>query len=154
MENDAVPDRRTAEAELATLQAQRAALADRAVQPWWYDALLGLLIAGFLASYSLRNTWVTLGALVLLLVGLRGMIALYTRLTGLWVNGFRKGPTRRAIYVWLVLYAVVLGAAAIAEYLLDVRGAMAVGGAVIGVGLALISRWWTRIYVAELREGP
>ena len=151
MENDAVPDRRTAEAELATLQAQRAALADRAVQPWWYDALLGLLIAGFLASYSLRNTWVTLGALVLLLVGLRGMIALYTRLTGLWVNGFRKGPTRRAIHVWLVLYAVVLGAAAIAEYLLDVRGAMAVGGAVIGVGLALISRWWTRIYVAELR---
>jgi hypothetical protein len=154
MENDAVPDRRTAEAELATLQAQRAALADRAVQPWWYDALLGLLIAGFLASYSLRNTWVTLGALVLLLVGLRGMIALYTRLTGLWVNGFRKGPTRRAIHVWLVLYAVVLGAAAIAEYLLDVRGAMAVGGAVIGVGLALISRWWTRIYVAELRGEP
>jgi hypothetical protein len=151
MENNAVPDRSTAETELGTLQAQRAALADRVVQPWWYDALLGLLIAGFLASYSLRNTWVTLGALVLFVVGLRAMIALYTRLTGLWVNGFRKGPTRRAIHVWLVLYAVVLGAAAIAEYLLDVRGAMAVGGAVIGVGLALISRWWTRIYVAELR---
>jgi hypothetical protein len=151
MENNAVPDRSTAETELATLQAQRAALADRVVQPWWYDALLGLLIAGFLASYSLRNTWVTLGALVLFVVGLRAMIALYTRLTGLWVNGFRKGPTRRAIHVWLVLYAVVLGGAAIAEYLLDVRGAMAVGGAVIGVGLALISRWWTRIYVAELR---
>jgi hypothetical protein len=50
-----------------------------------------------------------------------------------------------------VLYAVVLGAAASAEYLLDVRGAMAVGGVVIGIGLALISRWWTRIYVAELR---
>jgi hypothetical protein len=152
MENNAVPDRSTAETELATLQAQRAALADRVVQPWWYDALLGLLIAGFLASYSLRNTWVTLGALVLFVVGLRAMIALYTRLTGLWVNGFRKGPTRRAIHVWLVLYAVVLGGAAIAEYLLDVRGAMAVGGAVIGVGLALISRWWTRIYVAELRS--
>src|SRR3712207_5194631 len=144
MESNEVSDRAGAEAELAVLQVQRAALAERVMQPWWYDALLGLLIAGFLASYSLRSTWVTLGALVLLVVGLRAMVALYTRLTGLWVNGFRKGPTRRAIHVWLVLYAVALGAAAIAEYLLDARGAMAVGGAVIGVGLALISRWWTR----------
>ena len=151
MESNEVSDRAAAAAELAALQSRRAALAERATQPWWYDALLGLLIAGFLASYSLRNTWVTLGALVLLLVALRAMVALYTRLTGMWVNGFRKGSTRRPIHVWLVLYAVVLGAAASAEYLLDVRGAMAVGGVVIGIGLALISRWWTRIYVAELR---
>jgi hypothetical protein len=151
MESNEVSDRAAAAAELAALQSRRAALAERAMQPWWYDALLGLLIAGFLASYSLRNTWVTLGALVLLLVALRAMVVLYTRLTGMWVNGFRKGSTRRAIHVWLVLYAVVLGAAASAEYLLDVRGAMAVGGVVIGIGLALISRWWTRIYVAELR---
>ena len=151
MESNEVSDRAAAAAELAALQSRRAALAERAMQPWWYDALLGLLIAGFLASYSLRNTWVTLGALVLLLVALRAMVALYTRLTGMWVNGFRKGSTRRAIHVWLVLYAVVLGAAASAEYLLDVRGAMAVGGVVIGIGLALISRWWSRIYIAELR---
>ncbi|MEX5721364.1 hypothetical protein [Geodermatophilus maliterrae] len=154
MESDGMPDRTTAEEQLAALQADRTAVAERVVQPWWYDALLGLLIAGFLASYSLRSTWVTLGALVLFLLGMRGLVALYTRLTGLWVNGFRAGPTRRAIHVWLVLYAVVLGAAATAEYLLDVRGAMAVGGAVIGVGLALISRWWTRIHVAELRGQP
>jgi hypothetical protein len=49
--------------------------------------------------------------------------------------------------------AVVLGAAAAAEFLLDVRGALVVGAAVLGVGIALISRWWTRIYVAELRSG-
>ncbi|SDC42310.1 hypothetical protein SAMN05660690_1376 [Geodermatophilus telluris] len=142
-----------AAAQLAALQADRAALADRVVQPWWYDALLGALIAGFLASYSLHSTWATAVALVVLVVAMRLMVALYTRLTGLWVNGFRAGPTRRAIRVWVVLYAVVLGAAAVAEYLLDLRGAMAVGGVVIGIGLALISRWWTRIYVAELRSG-
>ena len=95
----------------------------------------------------------TLGALALLLVALRAMLALYTRLTGLWVNGFRQGQTRRAVRVWLVLYVVVLGVAATGEYLLGIRGAMVVGGAVIGVGLALIGRWWTRIYVAELRGG-
>ena len=151
MESNEVSDHAAAEAELAALQAQRAALADRAVQPWWYDALLGLLVFGLLASYSARNTWVTLGALVVFALGLRGLVALYTRLTGLWVSGLRQGPTRRAIHVWFVLYAVVLGAAAVAEYLLDLRGAMVVGAAVIGAGLALVSRWWTRIYVAELR---
>ena len=150
METDDV-DRDSAAAQLAGLRADRESLADRVVQPWWYDALLGLLVAGFLASYSLRSTWATVVAIVVLGVAMRLMVALYTRLTGLWVNGFRAGPTRRAIRAWIVLYAAVVGAAAIAEYLLDLRGAMAVGGVVVGVGLALISRWWTRIYVAELR---
>ena len=153
MESNEVSDRAAAEAELTALQSQRAALAERAMQPWWYDALLGLLVFGLLASYSARNTWVTLVALVVFVLALRGMVVLYTRLTGLWVSGLRQGRTRRAITVWFVLYAVVLAASAVAEYLLDLRGAMVAGAAVIGVGLALISRWWTRIYVAELRGG-
>jgi hypothetical protein len=76
----------------------------------------------------------------------------YTRITGVWVNGFRPEPTRRAVGAWFVLYAVVLAAAASAEFLLGVRGAMVAGAAVLGVAIALISRWWTRIYVAELRS--
>jgi hypothetical protein len=88
-------------------------------------------------------------------VGMAGMAALrsvYTRITGVWVSGLRPGPTRRAMNVWFVLYAVVLAAAAVAEFLLHVPGAIVVGAAVLGVGIALISRWWTRIYVAELRS--
>ena len=151
---DGTAGRTAAAAQLAALQAGRAALAERVVQPWWYDVLLGLLVAGLLASYSLRSTWVTLGALVLFLLGLRGLVALYTRRTGLWVDGLRAGPTRRAVRVWFVGYAVVVGVAAGAEYLLGLRGAMAGGGVVVGVGIALVSRWWTRIYVAELRGEP
>ena len=60
----------------------------------------------------------------------------------------RHGPR----HAWFVLYAVVLAAAAVAEFLLHVPGAIVVGAAVLGVGIALISRWWTRIYVAELRS--
>ena len=153
MESDAVSDRSTAEAQLATLQAQRAALAERVLVPWWYDALLSLLVFGLLGSYSARSNWVTLPAVAVFLLGLGGMKVLYQRLTGVWVNGFRKGATRRAIHVWLVAYGVLIGAAAVAEYLLDLRGAMAVGGAVIAVVLYAVNRWWTRIYVAELREG-
>jgi hypothetical protein len=152
MESDGgTMDATTAAAELAALGQDRAALAERVVQPWWYDALLGLLVAGFLSSYSTQNVWVISGALVLLLIGIRGLMTLYRRITGVWVNGLRRGPTQRAITVWFVVYGVVVAAAAVFEFLLDVRGAMVVGGIVVGVAIFFISRWWTRIYVAELR---
>jgi hypothetical protein len=130
---------------------RRAALADRVVQPWWYDALLGLLVAGFVSSYSTRDVWVILGATVVLLAGLRGLMAVYRRITGMWVNGLRPGATQRATRVWFVVYAVVIAAAAVVEYGLEIRGAMVVAGLVLGVAIAVISQWWARIYVAELR---
>jgi hypothetical protein len=152
MESDELDDRAAAEAQLATLQAQRAALAERAMQPWWYDALLGVLLFGFIASYAWDNTWLTLGATVVFLLCLRGMMALYKRHTGFWISGFRQGRTQRAIAVWLVCVLVVLGAG----FALDAAGrvwAMPAAGAVLGIAVAAISRWWTRLYVAELREG-
>ena len=150
MESNGVSDRTAAEAELATLRAQRAAFADRAVQPWWYDALLGLLLFGFVSSYSLHSTWVTLVALGLFLLGIRGLVAGYRRRTGFWVSGLREGRTGRAVLVWAGFALLVLLAGFAAED--RWRGAMVVAGAVLGVGVALVSRWWTRIYVAELRE--
>jgi hypothetical protein len=152
MESDGgTMDATAAAAELAALDADRAALAERVVQPWWYDALLGLLIAGLVSSYSSHNVWVILGALLVFVAGLRGLVAIYRRITGVWVNGLRPGPTQRPAHVWFVVYGVVLSAAAAFEFLLDIRGAMVVGGIVLGVAVAVISQWWTRIYVAELR---
>jgi hypothetical protein len=151
--DDLTVDPAAAAAQLATLQADRAAVAARAMQPWWYDAVLGLLVFGLIGSYSAHRTWVTGIALVVFLAGCAGLVALYRRITGFWVNGMRPGRTRRAVRVWFVVYAVVLAGAAAAEFLLDLRYAMVVGGAVLGVGAALISRWWSRIYIAELREG-
>jgi hypothetical protein len=147
-------DRAAAAADLAALSAGRSAVADRAMQPWWYDALLGLLVFELIGSYSAHRNWVTAVALVVFLAGCLGLMAVYRRLTGFWVNGMRPGRTQRAVRVWLVGYALVLALAAGAEYGLGWRGAMVVGGAVLGVGIALISRWWTRIYVAELRGEP
>jgi len=144
-------DTTAAAAELAALDADRAALAERVVQPWWYDALLGLLVAGFISSYSTRNVWVILAAFLVLALGLRGLMAVYRRITGMWVSGLRPGPTQRAIRVWFVVYAVVVAAAAVFEYGLEIRGAMVVAGIVLGVAIAVISQWWARINVAELR---
>jgi hypothetical protein len=153
MESDGTTtDRATAAADLAALQAGRTTMADRAVQPWWYDACLGLLIFVLVSSYSAHRDWVPLVAVVVVLAGCYRLKTAYVRHAGFWVSGLRPGRTRRAIRVWIATYVVVLALAAGAEYGLGWRGAMVVGGAVLGVGIALISRWWTRIYVAELRE--
>ena len=142
----------TAAAQLASLRAARAAMARRAMQPWWHDALLGLLVFGLIASYSARENWVTLVALLVFLGGLLFLVSAYKRTTGFWVNGFRPGRTRKAVRVWLAGYVVVLALAGGVEYGLDRRGAMVVAGVVLGVGVALFSRWWSRLYVAELRD--
>jgi hypothetical protein len=147
-------DRAAAAAQLAALRSGRAQMAERAMQPWWYDALLGLLVFGLIGSYSAHESWVTAVALVVFLAGCSGLMTAYKRITGFWVSGLRPGKTQRAIRVWFLGYVVVLALAAGAEYGLGLRGAMVVGGAVLGVGVALISRWWSRIYIAELREGP
>lgn len=151
MENEHSVDSSAAAVELAALQADRTALAERVVQPWWYDALLGLLTFGLFASYSFDFPWVTIGALVVFMAGLGGLVATYRRLTGSWVSGDRPGATRRAYVTWLIGATLVVVPALVLELLLDVRGAMVVAGVILGVGVALVSRWWTRIYVAELR---
>ncbi len=143
------PEAVAAAAELAALRSQRAALAERAVQPWWYDALLGLLLFGFVSSYALHSTGVTLAALVVFLLCLRGLVAVYRKRTGFWVSGLREGRTWRAVLAWgaFALLVLLAGFAGDDHW----RGSMVVAGAVLGVGVAVVSRWWTRIYVAELR---
>jgi hypothetical protein len=144
-------DRDAAAAQLAVLQADRAALADRAMQPWWYDALLGGCIFLILGAQAFDHPVVTVVGCLLGAAGLGWLVSTYRRLTGTWVNGFRRGPTRKAIGVWLGLYVLVVVPAFVLHLRYDQHWAMAVAGAVLGVSIALISRWWSRIYIAELR---
>jgi len=139
-------DRDAAVAQLAALRADRAALADRVLQPWWYDVLLGLLLFGFLASYAFDSLWVTFPALVLFGAGLGALVSAYRRITGVWVSA--KG---RPVVLWGVLVLVVLGPALVLAQVYDQHWAMVVAGAVLGVAVAVLSRLWGRAYVAELR---
>jgi hypothetical protein len=152
MESNGI-DRAAAEAQLMALQADRASVADRAMQPWWYDALLGLLVFGLLAVVAVGNPFLTIAAAAAFGYGMRWLMATYQRLTGFWVNGLRPGRTRRAIRVWFVLYALTVGPALVLALGFDVRWPLVLVGAVMGLSIALISRWWSRIYIAELREG-
>ena len=145
MESNGI-DRDVAAAQLAALQADRAALADRVLQPWWYDVSLGLLLFGFLASYAFDSLWVTFPALVLFGAGLGALVAAYRRITGVWVS-----TGGRAMGLWAVLVLVVLVPALVLSEGFDQHWAMVVAGAVLGVAVAVFSRLWGRAYVAELR---
>ncbi|MGY1820708.1 hypothetical protein [Geodermatophilus sp. SYSU D00079] len=139
-------DRDTAVAQLAALQADRAALADRVVPPWWYDVTLGLLLFAFLASYAFDSLWVTFPALVLFGAGLGALVSAYRRITGIWVN-----VTPRALVQWGAVVLVVLVPAFVLAEGYDQHWAMVVAGAVLGVAVVVFGRLWSRAYAAELR---
>ncbi len=156
-EGAAVTDPQVAAAQLAALQSDRAGLADRLMQPWWYDVTLGLLLFGFFSSYSSRSGWVIAAALALFLAGAAALVAAYRRITGVWWDARKVGPVQervqRAIRNWAIGYFSLFALGAAAEFLLDLRGAMVVAGLVLGTSAGLLSRWVTRIYVAALRAG-
>jgi uncharacterized membrane protein len=153
MESDEMSPAQAA-AQLAALRTDREQLAARVVPPRWYDPALGVVVFAVVASIALRDVgWWQPVVLVLALVALGTLVQAYRRTTGVWVNGLRPGRTRRAIAAWFVLYVAVLGLAFAGDLLLGWRWATVAGGAVLGVGVWSLSRWWTRLYVAELREG-
>lgn len=147
MESDAL-DRDAAVAQLAALRADRSALADRVLQPWWYDVALGLLLFGFLSSYAFDSLWVTFPALVVFMGALGALVTAYKRITGIWVN-----TPRRVFALWAaVVLAVLLPAFVLAEGF-DQHWVMVVAGAILGIAVGGFSRYWGRAYVASLREG-
>ena len=140
-------DRTEAAAQLAALQADRVALADRARTPWWYDVALGLLLFAFLSSYAFDSLWVTFPALVLFGAGLGALVSAYKRITGIWVN-----VTWPAMAAWAAVVLLVLVPAFVLAEGFDQRWAMVVAGAVLGVAVVLFGRYWSRRYDAQLRS--
>ena len=137
-------DRAAAEAQLATLQAQRTALAERVVQPWWHDVAAGLLLFGLLASWRVGPSWVRALVTLGFAAGLGLLAWTYWRRTGVWAY-----PDRGIWLTWVPLAVVVLVPALV---LADRHGwAMPAAGAVLGLALALLGRRWSRQWAAELR---
>jgi hypothetical protein len=147
VESDAL-DRAAAAEQLAALRADRSALADRVLQPWWYDVALGLLLFGFLSSYALDSLWVTFPALVVFMGALGALVAAYKRMTGIWVN-----TPRRVLALWAAVVLVVLVPAFVLAEGFEQHWVMVVAGAILGIAVGGFSRYWGRVYVASLREG-
>jgi peptidoglycan/LPS O-acetylase OafA/YrhL len=141
------PDREQAAADLAALDRDRAALAEKVLQPWWFDAALGLLLFGFLSVQALDSTWVTAPALLVFAGGLGLLVRVYRARSGVWVH-----TPATVLLGWGALVLVVL----VPAFLLSSQGhrwVMVVAGAVLGLAVALLSRHWGRTWQRELREG-
>jgi hypothetical protein len=145
MESNQV-DRDVAVAQLASLQADRAALADRVVPPWWYDVSLGVLLGGFLASYAFDSPWVTVPALVVFCAGLGALVQTYKQITGVWVNVDAK-----SMALWCAVCVPVLATAFVLAEGFDQHWVMVPAGVVLGIAIVLFGRRWNRAFAAELR---
>src|SRR4051812_49911709 len=88
-----------ASAQLAALEADREGVAARAMQPWWYDAALGVIVFAVVAQFSLDSNVVSAVVPLLAVTGWLGLTYVYRRLTRVSVSGFRSGRPPRAPWV-------------------------------------------------------
>jgi hypothetical protein len=140
------PDREQAAADLAALDRDRAALAERVATPWWFGPGMGAALFLVIASNAVEPEWVSVPAVLLGALGIGALAGVYQRRSGVW----RTIPPR-LMAGWLVFAAVVLVPAFV---LGDERPwVFVVAGAVLGVAIAVLSRRWTRAWQRELREG-
>jgi hypothetical protein len=140
-------DRDGAAAQLAALHADRAALAERVIQPWWHDVAGGLLLFGLLSSGAIGSSMVRALATLACAAGMGALAWAYWRRAGVWAY-----PDRTMWLTWVPLAVVVLVPAYV---LADGHGrvwAMPAAGAVLGLALALLGRRWSRQWAAELRS--
>jgi hypothetical protein len=137
---------------LVEMQTARAAMADRLVTPWWYHPALGLLYAGLVLAWGLLDDGkARLLVAIPFFAGLAGLVVLYRRLTGVWVNGNEAGPAARWAWAMGILYGVVL--------LIAYFGGRAGLGSAVLLGLStavlaatvLIGRRFDAAYRAHLR---
>ena len=147
MESNGI-DRDDAAAQLAALQADRAALADRVLQPWWYDVALGLLLFGFVASYAVDSLWVTFPVMIVFFAGLGALVAAYKRITGVWVSA-----GARVMIPWAALVLLVLVPAFVLAEGYGHHWVMVPAGAVLGLAVMVMGRVWGRAYADHLRGG-
>lgn len=119
----------------------RAAAARRVRTPWWYHPLLGLALFALVAGMS-RGASGLLTAFGVVALG--GLLALYRRLTGLWLNTWHVPGMRLATgLATLVAYAAT-GTGALLEHAAGVPFALVVTGVLLGVAYVVYWRWVER----------
>ena len=134
---------------LAGAQAARARLAGAADCPRWRHAAFGALMGGVTAAQALPGAWVVAGELTLM-CGAFGLYA-YDRATkGVWLNGYRRGTTRRVTFAMLAVFLVVYSLSVLAKVGLGWGWAPLAGGALVAVAADAFSRRWSRVYRREV----
>ena len=136
---------------LAAMRASQARLAQAADCPPERHLAFAALMGGIIATPALPFPYAILAEGVLLL-GVALVIRWDRRRTGMFINGYRAGPTRPITFSML---AFALSTMALCDWLMFSRGvswAPLVGGAVVTVVGYFASSIWQRIYLRDLRS--
>jgi hypothetical protein len=153
METDSSSGAADAATALQHVRHGRAAAARRITTPGWYHPLAGATLAATLGSGSLTGL-ARVGVLLGSLIALLGLLQLYRRLTGLWVNLLHVPEMRRATVLATVIALAVFAAGTWLEDGQGVRGALAGAGVLLGIAYVLYWRWVERQLVRILQGAP
>lgn len=145
-------DKDEARAALGALAAAQRDLSEMALCPPWRHGAFALLEAALVASPVLPFP-VRIGLVAVVIAGFVLCMQHDRRRLGIFINGYRRGRTRRVI---LVLVPAVL-----ALYLASVWATFEAGLPLVSLVLAVITfgvcLWgsviWQRVFLRELREG-
>jgi hypothetical protein len=136
-------------AALQAMQLANREMAERAKAPGWYHAALGLLMGGLAASWELPIPY-NLAYLPVCFGGMALLVMAYRRKTGMWINGYRAGRTRRVALLFLIVCLAVMYAGMGLKLGLKIDGAPLVAGVIV----AAITTWagyaWERAYRRDL----
>jgi len=140
-----------AAAALEAMQASRERLAAAANCPPARHLAFAGLMGGMVAAQGAPEP-INFGLDALLLIGVALVVMWDRRRTGMFINGYRAGPTRPVTFG---LLAFTLATLALCDWLMfsyDLRWAPLVGGVVVAVVAYFASSIWQRIYLRDLRS--
>jgi hypothetical protein len=140
-----------AAAALSAMQASREHLAAAVDCPPERHLAFAGLMGGIVAAQA-APSFGAIAIEIAMIFGVIGVVAWDRRRTGMFINGYRAGPTRP---VTLGLLAFALAALAVCDWLKLSHGvawAPLAGGAVVAVVAYFASTIWQRIYLRDLRS--
>jgi hypothetical protein len=142
-----------AAAALSAMQTSRDNLAKAAAMscpPERHLAFAGLM-GGLVASQAADGV-VVLALEAALICGVALVVMWDRRRTGMFINGYRAGPTRPITFAMLIFALSTLGLCDWLKFGQGVTWAPLVGGVVVGVAGYFGSSIWQRIYLRDLRS--
>ena len=138
---------------LAALSETRRRMAQRAHWSLPRHMATGALVGALVASYALPPK-AQLGAMAVVLILLGLLVQRDRKRDGFFVNGYRRGRTRRVAFLLLGIATIGLVAGAVGKIGYDLDWAPIVCGGVVFVLGTLASIAWERAYRADLAQTP
>ena len=142
-----------AAAALSAMQESRERLAAAANCPPARHLAFAGLMGGMVAAQGAPEP-LNFGLDAVLVIGVALVIMWDRRRTGMFINGYRAGPTRPVTFALLAFTLATMGLCDWLMFFRAVAWAPFVGGAVVAVVAYFASSIWQRIYLRDLRAAP